>query len=444
MSIQPRESLAFAGGAALDYYGALGRRRAHAFRGGEEAAEVFTRTGTASHKDKTGVLRLAETDTPCVHWTDLDASGVFNRPTLQLEPARDNDWTYSEQLNDAAWTKTQCSIGANAGVAPDGASTVDSIIEDANSGNHYVIRNIAGATDDTVQSFSVFAKAGTRTWLRLAVNTKAAAVQNSYVNLANGATGTVHANHTVWVEPYGNSFYRIHISWDVGNGGSTPSVIFGPTTGNDTPTYQGDAASLIYAWGAQLEIDEPYCTSYIQTVAATVTRNGELCYLPYYAGPQEASYYVKFIELGTVVGSSDKLLFVGADAGTDAWLAIDSSGSYYRVRYNDGTSTVASTLAEAPTRGYLVELLATQAADGVVQISQSILSAAATTAAASSSLDPTSTWGDTKLQLNSNGSSNLGVLRINAVIAARGTHSFAEFRALITEAEAYGQQAGGG
>lgn len=67
----------------------------------------------------------------------------------------------SDALDNAAWSKTGCSVSANAGTAPDATSTADNIIEDSSTGNHVISQSAvrASAAEDLC-AYGYFRRAG--------------------------------------------------------------------------------------------------------------------------------------------------------------------------------------------------------------------------------------------------------------------------------------------
>src|SRR5262249_8596564 len=53
-----------------------------------------------------------------------------------------NALLYSDQFDNAAWTKSGCSISANAATAPDGTMTADRIVENSSTSAHLVTQAI--------------------------------------------------------------------------------------------------------------------------------------------------------------------------------------------------------------------------------------------------------------------------------------------------------------
>lgn len=212
--------------------------------------------------------------------TAYSATGV---PRLLQEYAATNLLTYSEQFDNAAWTKTGATITADAATAPDGTSTADLIAESATTNFHFASR-LAAITAGAVYSFSVHAKqgAGSR-WLQLGIDDGGANGSYAVFDLVNGViTGGAQrgtgASLAGAMAPLSGGTWRCTVTSTAGPVAATARV-FALLSNSATafgPSYLGDGASGVYVWGAQFEIGSP--TSYIKTVAAAATRAGEECY----------------------------------------------------------------------------------------------------------------------------------------------------------------------
>jgi hypothetical protein len=173
--------------------------------------------------------------------------------------SRTNLLLYSEEFDNAYWTKSNVTISTNQIIAPDGTLTADKLVEDATSNQHRVLRAIDGST----KNVSIYAKAAERSYIGLfaAVGTR------TYFNLSAGTIGTVSSGSTATIESVGNGWYRCSLY----NAHPTNGGLFQLSTDGTTETYTGDGYSGIYIWGAQLEAGA-FATPYIPTVAAQVTR----------------------------------------------------------------------------------------------------------------------------------------------------------------------------
>jgi hypothetical protein len=129
--------------------------------------------------------------------------------------------------------------------------------------------------------------------------------------------------------------------------------------------------------------------------------------------PTALTIYVEFVENGTLGIASAAILYVGGAGNTGPRLWIDSTGTQYRVRHNNGISEVDSTLTgAAPVNGDRVVLRATLKAGGNVQINQSRNGGAETSATESAALAPDTAWGAPSLYLGTTGDTNPGNVKL--------------------------------
>ena len=192
---------------------------------------------------------------------------------LLIEEQRINLLTYSEQFDNAAWTKVSSSITANAIVAPDGTLTGDKLVEDTTaSANHVVRPATASVTSGTTYTYSIFAKAGERTQFQIGFGTENSAFTAANVQFTLTGSGTATAisgSPTFSIAPVGNGWYRCTAT---ATATATASAFIRNYLVSGTNAYTGDGYSGIYIWGAQLEAGA-FATSYIPTVASQVTRS---------------------------------------------------------------------------------------------------------------------------------------------------------------------------
>jgi hypothetical protein len=188
----------------------------------------------------------------------LDQSGNSNdwsqaitgaRPKLS---ARYNLLTYSEQFDNAAWTKSGATITVNAVTAPDGTLTADKLVELASTGEHSTGQNIL--TAGLAFNFSVYVKAAERSIAFLRAKRSTGVYSNLYFDLTTGTVGTVGAE---WINAsilhVGDGWYRI--SGAMASAGASPNFsTIGMTTADGGLSYAGDGTSGIYIWGADLRL----------------------------------------------------------------------------------------------------------------------------------------------------------------------------------------------
>lgn len=188
---------------------------------------------------------------------------------LLIEEQRTNLLTYSEQFDNAAWTKSNATVTANAVIAPDGTLTGDKLIEDSTNTVHRVSQQPLSTVTGSTYTLTVYAKKAERNWIILRDVSRGL---SAWANLDTGTVGTVQSGLSLSVSPVGNGWYRCVLVRTAQDN----SVLWGihVATGDNVITYTGDGYSGIYIWGAQLEAGA-FATSYIPTVASQVTRSAD-------------------------------------------------------------------------------------------------------------------------------------------------------------------------
>jgi hypothetical protein len=190
---------------------------------------------------------------------------------LLVEEQRTNLLTYSDDFSDAAWTKTRSSITANTIVAPDGTLTGDKLVENTDNNTHPVSQTQT-LSANTTYTLSVTLKAGERT--RAVLQTANVANWAASVTTTFDLSAGTVASGTGAITSLGNGWYRCSITATFGASSLAGGLNIIPVISGTTTSYTGDGFSGIYIWGAQLEVGA-FATSYIPTVAATVTRNAD-------------------------------------------------------------------------------------------------------------------------------------------------------------------------
>jgi hypothetical protein len=332
--------------------------------GGTSATvEFIAATGDNSHtrdNGKTAVLwgaQLNRGHTPTAYIATTTAAKIglpiSYGEGLLVEPAATNLYLRSQEADNAYWTKTNSSIAANSTAAPDGSTTADTLTSTSTSNARYGV-NATGLTNDGTHTHSVYAKAGTASWLALVSQYAGDGSSTAtWFNLGSGTVGTVQSQITsASITSVGDGWYRCSHTYTNGTGASTTHEIYvtdGDNTGNVTNGVN------IYVWGAQLEAGA-VATSYVPTVAASATRaadhvNVAVSTFPYSQSTQSA--YGHFISR-----------------------LINHTGSALRlVEIDDGTNNeriiVASDLTPNPDEGnlFIVDGGATQVSANAGQLS---------------------------------------------------------------------------
>jgi hypothetical protein len=187
-------------------------------------------------------------------------------PKITNRTSWSNLVTYSEALDNAAWTKVNATITADAGTAPDGQTTLDKVLETVTNGEHSVAQ--AATVTAAVTEASFFAVGGlTRSWIRLAFTDSAATAFTGFFNIASGYTGTASAGVTSIIVPLGNNQFRCVIRFTPAAGAGTLKANI--SSDGATISYAGNTANGVYLWGGQVTTGSQ--TPYISTTTATRT-----------------------------------------------------------------------------------------------------------------------------------------------------------------------------
>jgi len=214
------------------------------------------------------------------------ASGVArfdNNPTtgeslgLLIEESRTNLFTYSEQFDNAAWTKSQSTINANNIVAPDGTLTGDELVPNTTSAEHYCQQSYTKAASAITYSITVYAKASASGY-KFLISTDDAVTggcSSGVFNLSTGvfdtsSSGTIFTFVSRSGTSVGNGWYRINFVITTNTATAIRTNFFVYNASN-VSTFAGNGFSGVFIWGAQLEAGA-FATSYIPTVASQVTR----------------------------------------------------------------------------------------------------------------------------------------------------------------------------
>jgi hypothetical protein len=189
-----------------------------------------------------------------------------------IESPRTNLVLYSEEFDNAYWTKTNVTITANATTAPDGNLTADKLVENSVNGNHFIYRSQATFTASASYFQSWYVKAGERYKVRIqdaSDGTFFAAYNLNTGSLIDEGTNTI-GNTTI--TPLLNGWYRLTLLLNQATSAKYAGIILLPDsyTAGDSITYQGNGTSGVYIWGAQIEAGST-ATDYIPTTNSART-----------------------------------------------------------------------------------------------------------------------------------------------------------------------------
>ena len=202
------------------------------------------------------------------------------RNPLYLTSVYTNLLTYSEQFDNAYWSKLRATITADATTAPDGTTTADKLIQAAGQTSNGLIQTPwlgLNVVDTQSYTVSIFAKKGTnRNYLALkeTLSTGGGGV-TQWFNLNTGALATLapgSATSVAAISDEGNGWYRCSIKFTA-NATRTGGIMI-TVAENDGNTTNTDDQGFIYLWGAQFE-EGSLATSYIPTTTTTKSAGGD-------------------------------------------------------------------------------------------------------------------------------------------------------------------------
>jgi len=167
-----------------------------------------------------------------------------------FEGSQTNLCNYSEDLNQASWTKTGASISGTTATAPDGEADCNTVAFTASAADS-VMRTVAGTADNTSYMTTVFARRTSGSGnVRLRV-------------LKRDGVASVSADL-----PISTTWTRIEYAVNWGTGATTPEVgIINDAAGS---------AQSVEVWGFDVKATLAFPTSYIRTTAGSATRGADV------------------------------------------------------------------------------------------------------------------------------------------------------------------------
>jgi hypothetical protein len=218
-------------------------------------ATFTSRASTATYYDASGVIQTAGIDVARSAAYFPDSNGVMKPAGLLLEAAGTNLVTYSQEFDNAAWTKNaSTTITANTVTAPDGTITADTMTVSSGLANTYQAVN-----PSLPAVFSVFVKQGTSTTVSIYDGNWPTSATFNFSTETISVSGT---DITASFQKLSNGWYRIwYVKTSAWN--NFAGIIL-----------EGTGAT-VHIWGAQLEASS-YPTSYIPTTSSTVTRSADV------------------------------------------------------------------------------------------------------------------------------------------------------------------------
>jgi hypothetical protein len=282
---------------------------------------TFSRTSTATRVNEQGLIEVVSADIPRFDHEYDASTGVIKSLGLLVEEQRTNSLYYSNDFSQdplpatalQGWFKQSSHpVPTQSVVGPDGVS---------NSGwrfyrtatNQYILQQVAGAGTHTLSA-----------WVRSSAATGSFTMQ--------GYNSTDKTMATLFTAT--NEWQRFSIT------------ISPTTTTNYYPCIPTNINTDFYVWGAQLELNKSFETSYIPTSGGTTTRNPDDVSM---VGDNFSDWYNQdegtvFFHSQTYSTLSDTTLYCFDDGTTNQANQVDTrigSGIFYRARVRSNAVSVA-------------------------------------------------------------------------------------------------------
>jgi hypothetical protein len=243
---------------------------------------------------------------------------------LLIEEQRVNLALYSEQFDNAYWNATGGTVSANNATSPDGTLDADTFTEAAGSTDPRfpVTVTLVIGTSYTLSTYVKIKAGSAQRYLMLVFNAGFAFVSGANFDLVAGVVGAT-TNATGTITPVGNGWFRCTMTPSATATATSASfrvrIAAVNTSGNiaGPSAYVGDGTSGFILFGAQLEAGA-FATSYIPTVASTVTRAADIAVM---SGSNFSTWYNQ--SQGTIVVECNQV--AGANSTSIAYAISDNT-----------------------------------------------------------------------------------------------------------------------
>tara|TARA_R100001463_G_scaffold116538_1_gene171863 strand:+ start:296 stop:1567 length:1272 start_codon:yes stop_codon:yes gene_type:complete len=242
----------------------------------------FVRVGAGTRVNKDGLIETigaSTNDIPRLDWLNS------NCPSLLLEALRTNRQVYSEQFDNAAWTKqADLTVTANQIISPTGELNADKIKRGSTSGTNNYLSDAASKSSSAQLDIctSVFVKQGEGDFFAFRMqgtypNRADAIFQFSNTTLTTSVAGADFTITSSKVENYGNGWYRLSVVYNTDAAATIGSYFSPRATTGQIDASDTSSSAFVYMWGCQVE-EGKTLSSYIETPAnSIVTRNADVC-----------------------------------------------------------------------------------------------------------------------------------------------------------------------
>ena len=260
--------------------------------------------------------------------TEYDAVTGENLGAL-IEGGSTNLCTGSEDLSlSASWSIVRTALTINASIAPDGTFSADKIAPLTTNQPHYIMISQTTIVSPSKAAISFYVKPAGYNFFQIGSGQTSS--EFATFDLQSGTiseTGSATNESDCSIKPAGNGFYRVSVSLQPSNSGSTFSGAQPSGALGWQPVFAGNGTSGVYVWGAQFEA-LPFATSYIRTEGAAVSRSSDNLNLPS-AGNFDADEYSVTSKINTSNYFSSSVSVLTISGGSNR-TQLDINGGNFR------------------------------------------------------------------------------------------------------------------
>tara|TARA_Y100001938_G_scaffold150271_1_gene240421 strand:+ start:3367 stop:5220 length:1854 start_codon:yes stop_codon:yes gene_type:complete len=261
-------------------------------------ATDYNATTTQIHREYAPTLKsVATAGQPRFEYDPTDGQSMG----ILVESQFQELLTYTEDLTNAAFTKSNLTIGSNAAISPDGTLTADLCTEsDDSSGQDHSLVVTSPTLSAATHTLSVFAKSAGRSHVQLQAYMGSIALNcQAMFSLTDGSVSGL-TNATGSTESLGNGWYRLKMHFTP-TGSAVAGLYFRLCSDASTNNYTGNGYSGAIMWGANLT-QSSHAYSYLKADAAATTKaadsmSADLSDIGYTGGP--VTGIVDAVNIGT-------------------------------------------------------------------------------------------------------------------------------------------------
>lgn len=190
-----------------------------------------------------------------------------------VEGGATNLFTFSEQLDNAAFTKVNSSISANFATSPSGSLDADKLLEDATNSYHVIVPPSVSVISGSAYTTSFYAKALERNIVQYRSRLNSLPSFFANFDLVSGLVALQSGTGSASMKAVGGGWYLCSVTQVAAiSGTNTQSEVSLQQSASaaSAAAYLGDGVSGALIWGTQFETSS--ATSYIPTTTVSVTR----------------------------------------------------------------------------------------------------------------------------------------------------------------------------